>query len=71
MSAPSAREVTGLLQAWGQGDEEALQKLMPLVYEQLYGAARRYMARERVRDTLSKLPPSSTRPIFFWWMSNR
>jgi len=52
MSALSSRDVTGLLQAWGQGDEEALQKLMPLVYEQLHGAARRYMARERPGHTL-------------------
>jgi RNA polymerase sigma-70 factor, ECF subfamily len=52
MSAPSAHEVTGLLRAWGQGDEDALQKLMPLVYEQLHTAARRYMARERAGHTL-------------------
>jgi hypothetical protein len=34
--------VADLLQAWGEGDEAALQKLMPLVYEQLHGAARPY-----------------------------
>ena len=50
MSAPSSREVTGLLQAWGRGDEEALQKLIPLVYEELHAAAGRYMARERLRE---------------------
>src|ERR1700750_2361204 len=47
MGQPSSREVTGLLQAWGRGDEEALQKLIPLVYDQLHAAAGRYMARER------------------------
>ncbi len=52
MGAPSSREVTGLLQAWSRGDEEALQKLMPLVYQQLHAAARRYMARERPGHTL-------------------
>src|SRR5215469_2698381 len=52
MSAPSSREVTGLLQAWGRGDEEALQKLVPLVYEELHAAAGRYMARERSGHTL-------------------
>lgn len=52
MGAPSSREVTGLLQAWGKGDEEALQKLMPLVYEQLHRAAHRYMARERPGQVL-------------------
>ena len=52
MGADSTLEVTGLLQAWGRGDEEALQKLMPLVYEQLHAAARRYMAGERPGHTL-------------------
>jgi len=52
MGAVSSREVTVLLQAWGRGDEEALQKLMPLVYEQLHTAARRYMAGERRGHTL-------------------
>jgi RNA polymerase sigma factor (TIGR02999 family) len=47
MAADSTHEVTGLLQAWGRGDEEALQKLMPLVYRELRQAARRYMAGER------------------------
>jgi RNA polymerase sigma-70 factor, ECF subfamily len=48
--APS--EVTGLLRAWGKGDETALQKLVPLVYDQLHAAARRYMAGERLGHTL-------------------
>jgi len=52
MSAPSSQEVTGLLLAWGRGNEEALQKLMPLVYEQLHAAAGRYIANERPGHTL-------------------
>ena len=52
MGALSSHEVTGLLQAWGRGDEGALQKLVPLVYEQLHAAARRYMAGERRGHTL-------------------
>src|SRR5215471_10858556 len=52
MCADATLEVTGLLQAWGGGDEEALQKLMPLVYEQLHAAARRCMAGERPGHTL-------------------
>jgi RNA polymerase sigma-70 factor, ECF subfamily len=48
--APS--EVTGLLRAWGRGDETALQKLVPLVYDQLHAAARRHMAGERRGHTL-------------------
>jgi RNA polymerase sigma-70 factor (ECF subfamily) len=49
---PTAHEVTGLLRAWRGGDETALQKLMPLVYDQLHAAARRYMAGERGGHTL-------------------
>lgn len=52
MGGSSSRGVTGLLQAWGQGDEHALEKLIPLVYEQLRTAARRYMAGERPGHTL-------------------
>ena len=44
MSSPSTHEVTQLLKAWTAGDEEALDKLTPLVYEQLHRVARRYMA---------------------------
>jgi RNA polymerase sigma factor (TIGR02999 family) len=47
MGTRDPSDVTALLQAWGQGDEAALQKLVPLVYDQLHAAARRYMAAER------------------------
>jgi len=47
MATHSTHEVTGLLQAWGRGDQEALQKLTPLVYRELRHAAQRYMAGER------------------------
>jgi len=43
----SAHEVTQLLRAWSGGDEAALEKLTPLVYEELHRAAHRYMAQER------------------------
>jgi RNA polymerase sigma factor (TIGR02999 family) len=52
MAAPSSSEVTGLLRAWGKGDEDALQELIPLVYDQLHAAARHYMAGERAGHTL-------------------
>ncbi|MGA2859143.1 MAG: sigma-70 family RNA polymerase sigma factor [Candidatus Sulfotelmatobacter sp.] len=45
-------DVTRLLRAWSEGDEEALHKLTPLVYQQLHSAARRYMAHERPGHTL-------------------
>ena len=44
---PAAHEITQLLRAWSGGDEKALEKLMPLVFEDLHRAAHRYMAQER------------------------
>jgi len=52
MEAPRSQEVTKLLRAWSAGDEEALEKLTPLVYQELHRAARRYMAGERSSHTL-------------------
>ncbi len=49
---PSPQEVTQLLKAWSQGDQAALERLMPLVYEELRRVARRYMGRERDGHTL-------------------
>ena len=49
----SPHEVTQLLRAWSEGEPDALEKLMPLVYQELYRLARRYMARERPGHTLS------------------
>ncbi len=46
------REVTQLLLAWNDGDESALEKLVPLVYDELRHLARRYMRRERPDHTL-------------------
>jgi RNA polymerase sigma factor (TIGR02999 family) len=48
----SAHDVTQLLKAWTSGDEQALEKLTPLVYEQLHRVAQRYMAGERSSHTL-------------------
>ena len=52
MDFPSSHEVTSLLKAWSSGDEQALEKLTPLVYRQLHQVARRYMAGERSGHTL-------------------
>lgn len=52
MEAPQPHEVTALLQAWSAGDEQALEKLTPLVYQELHRAARRYMVGERSGHTL-------------------
>jgi RNA polymerase sigma factor (TIGR02999 family) len=46
------RQVTGLLLAWGKGDEAALNELIPLVHEELQRIARRCMAGERAGHSL-------------------
>jgi RNA polymerase sigma factor (TIGR02999 family) len=45
-------KVTGLLLAWGRGDEAALARLMPLVYRELRRIAQRAMVREPAGHTL-------------------
>jgi RNA polymerase sigma factor (TIGR02999 family) len=52
MSPNSADGPTELLRAWSQGDGSALDRLMPLVYDELHGLAQRYMRRERPDHTL-------------------
>jgi len=47
-----APEITGLLRDWGNGDREALNRLMPIVYNELRRTARNYMQRERVDHSL-------------------
>jgi len=52
MPKPSSEDITGLLLAWGSGEREALDRLVPLVYQELRRLARRQMRRERAGDTL-------------------
>jgi RNA polymerase sigma factor (TIGR02999 family) len=52
MTEASADEITGLLRAWSNGDQAALEKLTPLVYEELHRLAARYMALEHAGHTL-------------------
>jgi RNA polymerase sigma factor (TIGR02999 family) len=52
MATSSTHEVTQLLLAWRQGDEAALDRLIPLVYRELHHLAKRYMRRERAGHTL-------------------
>src|SRR5438270_9696130 len=47
MPEETAHEVTSLLCAWSGGDEQALDRLAPLVYSELRRLARRYTAGER------------------------
>lgn len=48
----SQRDITRLLAKWKDGDEGALQQLMPIVHEELRRLARRQMAGERPGHTL-------------------
>ncbi len=52
MPAPSSQPLTQLLLAWRQGDQAALEQLVPLVYQELRRLARRYMAGQRPGHTL-------------------
>jgi DNA-directed RNA polymerase specialized sigma24 family protein len=45
-------EVSQLLRAWGEGDQTAFEKLMPLVYKDLRRMARRHMGRQGPGHTL-------------------
>jgi RNA polymerase sigma-70 factor, ECF subfamily len=44
---PAPNEITQLLQDWSGGDQTALDKLMPLVYEELHRLAHQHMRREQ------------------------
>jgi RNA polymerase sigma factor (TIGR02999 family) len=50
--APPGSQVTQLLRAWSEGDSQALERLTPLVYQELYRRAHWHMARERSGQTL-------------------
>jgi len=52
MELSSPHELTRLLNAWSQGDQSALAKLTPYVYEELHRVAHRYMSREPRGHTL-------------------
>src|SRR5204862_7974875 len=52
MNAPSAHEVTQLLVDWSNGNQAALDKLMPLVDRELHRLAHHYMRGENAGHTL-------------------
>src|SRR6185295_12487057 len=52
MTEAQTHQVTQLLIDWSQGDKTALDRLMPLVDEELRRLAHRYMSRERAGHTL-------------------
>jgi len=50
--APLGEEVSGLLRAWSDGDRGALDRLTPIVYDELRRLARGYMRHERPGHSL-------------------
>lgn len=48
----SSEGITQLLVDWSKGDQAALEKLMPLVYDELRRLASNYLRRERASHTL-------------------
>ena len=51
-SGETSGEISGLLQRWSGGDHSALDKLTPIVYDELRRLARRYMKHERPGHSL-------------------
>lgn len=52
MKTPPEQDVSTLLRAWSDGDQTALDKLAPIVYDELRRLARYYMAGERPGHSL-------------------
>ncbi|MEM7584460.1 MAG: ECF-type sigma factor [Acidobacteriota bacterium] len=59
--------VTALLKAWGEGDREAFDALVPLVLEELRRLAKRHLARERADHTLQ--PTALINEVYVRWAS--
>jgi RNA polymerase sigma-70 factor, ECF subfamily len=51
-NAPPCAPVSGLLRAWSDGDRDALDRLTPIVYDELHRLARHYMRGERPGHSL-------------------
>ena len=52
MKSFSSKNITELILAWGNGDKEAINQLIPLIYSELHRLAARYMRRENAGHTL-------------------
>jgi RNA polymerase sigma factor (TIGR02999 family) len=47
-----SKEITGMLRAWSDGEREALDAILPLVYQELHRQAHRYLQHERRNNSL-------------------
>ena len=54
MATIDGPEITQLLKAWRAGDQTALERLTPLVYDRLRRLASHYVRRERAGQTLQR-----------------
>ncbi|HEX2164170.1 MAG TPA: sigma-70 family RNA polymerase sigma factor [Thermoanaerobaculia bacterium] len=63
------REVTRLLRAWSAGEDAALERLFPLVYDELRRTARRFLAGERPGHTLE--PTALVHEAYFRLVAQR
>jgi RNA polymerase sigma-70 factor (ECF subfamily) len=52
MAVEGSQDITGMLMAWGNGDEDAINGLMPMVYPELRRIARRHLTRRFPDQTL-------------------
>ena len=52
VSEPAGGDISELLRAWSDGEQSALERLTPIVYEELHRLARRYMRHERAGHSL-------------------
>jgi RNA polymerase sigma factor (TIGR02999 family) len=51
-SSDKSNQITEMLRDWSSGKKEALDALLPLVYDELHRQAARYLRRERIGHTL-------------------
>ncbi len=52
MPIPSQQDVTQLLLDWSNGDEQSLEQLLPIVYQEMRRLAQHYIQQERADHTL-------------------
>jgi RNA polymerase sigma factor (TIGR02999 family) len=69
MSAPDSAEVTRLLIEWSEGNQKALDHLIPLVYDELRSLAESYLRQERSDHTLQ--PTALIHEAFFKLIDQR
>jgi RNA polymerase sigma factor (TIGR02999 family) len=69
MTTPSRADITGLLVAWKNGDNEALDELIPIVYSELRRLARYQLGGERAGHSLQ--PTALTHEAFLRLLGTR